>query len=382
MPPLSRTGNGSGRELSASDLAEVPPRANSGRRWLCCGVRAERGGERPAAASWIVWANLGIVYLVWGSTYLAIRVVVATMPPLISSGVRFFLAGAIVYAVLAARRGLGAVRLSRAELLAGLLVGAGLVAGGNGLVMVAEQTVASAHAALIIGSVPLWVIVLRALARDRIARGTLLGVGLGFTGVAILVVPGGREGQAQLVGLLLLVAAAASWATASFFSRRLALPSEPFLSTALQMMAGGALVFVAGLALGETRGLDLAAFSTESLVGFVYLVVFGSLVAFTAYTWLLQNAPISLVATYAYVNPVVAVVLGWAILHEEITPTMLLGAALIIASVAFVLRKESPGVAPRPGAGAIGATKRASMQLGDTASRPPAVAVSDSQEGP
>jgi drug/metabolite transporter (DMT)-like permease len=293
------------------------------------------------AAPWTVWANLAVVYLVWGSTYLAIRVVVETMPPLISSGVRFFFAGAVLYAVLAARRGWRAVRFSRAELVAALLVGAALVAGGNGLVMVAEQTVPSAHAALIIGSEPLWIIVLRALAREPIARGTLLGVGLGFAGVAILVVPGGQEGQGQLVGLLLLVVAAASWATGSFFSRRLALPTDPFLSTALQMMAGGLLVFLGGLAVGETRGLDVATFSAESLIGFVYLLVFGSLVAFTAYTWLLQNAPISLVSTYAYVNPVVAVVLGWAILREDITPTMLVGAALIIASVAFVVRKES-----------------------------------------
>jgi drug/metabolite transporter (DMT)-like permease len=304
-------------------------------------VRAERGAERQPAAPWLVWANLGIVYLVWGSTYLAIRVVVETMPPLLSSGARFFFAGLIVWAALALRRGLDAARFSRRELAAGLLMGAALVAGGNGLVMVAEQTVASAHAALIIGSVPLWVIVLRALARDPIARATLLGVGLGFVGVAILVVPGGREGAAQAVGLLLLVAASASWAIGSFFSRRLELPSDPFLSTALQMMAGGVVVFLAGLLLGESRALDLARFSTESLIGFVYLLVFGSLVAFTAYTWLLQNAPISLVSTYAYVNPVVAVILGWAILNEEITPTMLLGAALIIASVAFVVWRES-----------------------------------------
>jgi drug/metabolite transporter (DMT)-like permease len=288
-----------------------------------------------------VWANLAIVYLVWGSTYLAIRVAVQTMPPLLTSGIRFFLAGAILYAVLWLRRGREHVRISMRELAAGLAVGAALILGGNGLVMVAEQTVQSGHAALIIGSVPLWVIVLRLVSGERIARGTLLGVALGFLGVALLVVPGGGEGQAQLFGLLLLLAAAATWAVGSYFSRRLTLPQDPFLSTALQMMAGGVLVFVAGVLFGEVPDFNPSRFSRESLLGLAYLLVFGSLIAFTAYTWLLQNAPISLVSTYAYVNPVVAVFLGWLILNEQITPTMVVGAALIVAAVAFVIRKES-----------------------------------------
>jgi drug/metabolite transporter (DMT)-like permease len=288
-----------------------------------------------------VWANLAIVYLVWGSTYLAIRVTVQTMPPLLASGIRFFAAGAILYAVLWLRRGREHVRVSMREIAAGLAVGAALILGGNGLVMVAEQTVQSGHAALIIGSVPLWVIVLRLVAGERIARGTLLGVALGFVGVALLVVPGGGEGQAQLFGLLLLVAAAATWAVGSYFSRRLTLPRDPFLSTAVQMMAGGVLVFAAGAAVGEVPDFDPSRFSRESLLGLAYLLLFGSLMAFTAYTWLLQNAPITLVSTYAYVNPVVAVFLGWLILNEQITTTMVIGAALIVAAVAFVIRKES-----------------------------------------
>jgi drug/metabolite transporter (DMT)-like permease len=297
--------------------------------------------ENRASAPWLVWANLAIVYVVWGSTYLAIRVVVQTMPPLLSAGIRFLFAGMIIYAILALRRGLGHVRLSRRELGAGLAAGAALILGGNGLVMIAEQTVASGHAALIIGSVPLWVIVLRLIAGERVARGTLLGVALGFLGVGLLVVPGAGESQAQLLGLLLLVAAAATWAVGSYFSRRMPLPSDPFLSTAVQMMAGGLLVFVTGVAVGEVRDFDPSRFSRESLLGLAYLLVFGSLIAFTAYTWLLQNAPISLVSTYAYVNPVVAVLLGWLILSEQITPMMLAGAALILAAVVFVIRKES-----------------------------------------
>jgi drug/metabolite transporter (DMT)-like permease len=287
-----------------------------------------------------VWANLAIICLVWGSTYLAIRLAVQTMPPLLASGIRFLFAGAILYAVLLLRRGAAQVRISRRELAGALAVGAALIAGGNGLVMIAERTVASGHAALIIGSVPLCVIVLRLLAGERIARGTLVGVALGFLGVALLVVPGGGE-QGQLVGLLLLVAAEASWAVGSFFSPRLPLPADPFLSTAVQMIAGGAIVFAIGVVVGELPEFDPSRFSRESLLALGYLLVFGSLIAFTAYTWLLQNAPISLVSTYAYVNPVVAVFLGWLILQEQITPAIAVGAALIIAAVAFVIRKES-----------------------------------------
>jgi drug/metabolite transporter (DMT)-like permease len=289
-----------------------------------------------------------VIYTVWGSTYLAIRVVVQTMPPLLAAGVRFALAGAIVCGFLWLRRGRENIAVSRAQLGAAAVVGAALVVGGNGFVMLAEQTVPSAHAALIIGSVPLWVIVLRAVVRERVARATLAGVALGFVGVAVLVLPAGRSAPAQLLGLLMLVAASISWAAGSFYSQRLALPPDPFLSTGLQMATGGLLVFLLGLAVGEGGAIDPRTFSVQSVVSFAYLVVFGSLLAFTAYTWLLQNAPISLVATYAYVNPVVAVVLGWLILAEEITPAMLAGAALIVASVAFVIRKESPIGSPRP----------------------------------
>ena len=307
-------------------------------------MQHERGHESGAAPVWLVWAALAVVYTVWGSTYLAIRVVVQTMPPLLSAGVRFLVAGAIVCGFLWLRRGRQNLGVSRGQLGAAALVGAALVTGGNGLVMLAEQTVPSAHTALIIGSVPLWVIVLRALARERVARATLFGVALGFVGVAVLVLPAGRSSPGQLLGLLMLVGASISWAAGSFYSQRLTLPPDPFLSTGLQMITGGLLVFLVGLAVGEARGLDPRSFSVRSVVSFAYLILLGSLLAFTAYTWLLQHAPISLVATYAYVNPVVAVFLGWLILSEEITVAMLAGAALITASVAFVIRKESPAV--------------------------------------
>jgi drug/metabolite transporter (DMT)-like permease len=304
----------------------------------------------------MIWAGLAVIYLVWGSTYLFIRIAVQTMPPLLTAGARFILAGLIIYAALALRRGPHRLRVSRAELLGSTLVGVALIAGGNGLVMLAERDVASGLAALIIGSEPLWIIVFRKLAGERVGAGTLVGVVVGFAGVALLVLPSGSSGGAQALGVLLLVLAAVSWATGSFFSQRIALPRDPLLSTAAQMITGGLLVTVAGVLTGELVGLDPANFSQESVIAFVYLLVFGSLLAFTAYTWLLQKAPIQQVSTYAYVNPVVAVFLGWLVLAEEITPIIIAGAALIVASVAFVVRKESsarPVVAEQP---AIAAT--------------------------
>jgi len=296
--------------------------------------------RRPAPA-WLVWAALAVIYLVWGSTYLFIRIAVETMPPLLTAGARFVLAGLIIYGVLALRRGPRRLRLTRAELVGSTLVGAALITGGNGLVMLAERDVASGLAALIIGSEPLWVIVLRKLAGERIGTGTLVGVVAGFAGVALLVLPAGSAGGAHALGVLMLVLAAVSWATGSFFSRRVALPRDPLLSTSAQMITGGLLVTGAGVLTGELVGLDPSTFSRESLLAVGYLLVFGSLLAFTAYTWLLQNAPIQQVSTYAYVNPVVAVFLGWLVLTESVTPVIVAGAALIVASVAFVVRQES-----------------------------------------
>jgi drug/metabolite transporter (DMT)-like permease len=294
------------------------------------------------APGWQVWTGLAIIYVVWGSTYLAIRVVVETMPALLSGGVRFVLAGAILFAVLRLRGGAGKVRFTREQAISCAIVGGLLVAGGNGLVMVGEEDVPSALAALIIASVPLWVIVYRRVAGEAIPTGTLAGVVVGFAGLALLLLPsGGHDEVTSWVGLLLVFLAAPSWALGSFLSKRRTLPADPFLSTALQMMLGGAISLVAGLARGEAGDVELGAFSSDSLLAFAYLIVVGSLIAFTAYVWLLQHAPISKVATYAYVNPVIAILLGWSILSEDITVWMLGGAAIVVASVATIVRKES-----------------------------------------
>jgi drug/metabolite transporter (DMT)-like permease len=212
--------------------------------------------------------------------------------------------------------------------------------GGNGLVTVAEQDIPSGLAALIIGSVPLWVVVLRALHGDRPHATTLAGVGIGFTGLALLVLPGDRPGNAPLWGVLVCMAAALSWATGSFYSRRLPQPDDAIVSTAWQMLIGGAAMILVGLALGEAGDVHPERFSFDSVIALAYLITVGGLLAYTAYTWLLKNAPISTVATYAYVNPVIAIVLGWAILSEEITLAVVAGALAIVLSVAAVVRRE------------------------------------------
>ncbi len=297
--------------------------------------------------SWRVWAALWIVYIVWGSTYLAIRVVVETMPPLLSGSLRFIVAGAIMFLVLRLRRGKGSTKTTRSEVLGATVIGTLLLLSANGLVMIAEQTVPSGLAALLIASVPLWVILYRTLAGERVNRATLGAVAVGFIGVGILVLPGNRPDGIGLAGPLMLIAASASWAMGSFLSRKLTLPKDPFVSTALQMVCGGTTMGIAAVARGELGSLDASSFSGASIAALIYLVVFGSLLAFTAYVWLLQNAPLSKVATYAYVNPVVAIFLGWLILSESLTLSILLGAAVIVASVAFTVGHETAH-APAP----------------------------------
>jgi drug/metabolite transporter (DMT)-like permease len=233
------------------------------------------------------------------------------------------------------------------SLAAAALIGLLLPAGGNGLVTVAERDVPAGLAALLIASVPLWVVILRStVGGERVNGGTLAGVAVGFAGLGLLLLPGSRPAEATAGGILLVLVAAGSWATGSFLSPRLSLPSDPLVSTGWQMVAGGGAMLVGALVTGEAGDLHLADTATKSLLAFAYLVVGGSLVAFTAYAWLLQNVPISKVATYAYVNPLVAVLLGWALLSEELSIGTLAGAALIVASVATIVRRESKPRAP------------------------------------
>lgn len=297
-------------------------------------------GPEPAPG-WKVWVALATIYIVWGSTYLAIRVVVETIPPLLGASARFLVAGAVFWLFLRLRRGADSVRVTRPQLLAATATGVLLLGGGNGLVSIAEKDVPSGLAALIIASVPLWVVLFRFGSGERPTGLTLLGLAIGFVGVAILMLPGERPEGATVTGFVLLLLAAASWATGSYYSRGWPLPPDSIASTAWQMICGGAVMLVIAVAAGELGGFSLGDVSGRSLAGWIFLVTAGSLMAFTAYVWLLRNAPISKVATYAYVNPMVAIFLGWALLSEEITATIIAGASLIVASVALVVTREN-----------------------------------------
>lgn len=283
---------------------------------------------------------LAVVYVVWGSTYFAIAIMVQTLPPLVAAGARFLVAGAALSLWILARQP-RALRVTRREAAGAAIAGILLLAGGNGLVTYGERTVPSGLAALIVASVPLWIVLLRLAAGDRVHGDVILGVTAGIVGVAILVVPSGMSGAIDPAGLVMLVGATLAWASGTFVSPRIRMPAVPLASTALQMLFAGVVLVAVAAPVGEYATVDLARASTSSFVAFAYLVVFGSLVAFSAYTWLLQHAPVSLVSTYAYVNPVVAVFLGTLFLHEPITPTMLVGAALILTAVAFIVTRTA-----------------------------------------
>jgi drug/metabolite transporter (DMT)-like permease len=299
-----------------------------------------------------VWSALGAIYLIWGSTYLAIRVMVETVPPALGAGVRFALAGTLMLAILAARSGPRSLAITRRQAAGAAVVGTLLAAGGNGLVTVAEQDVPSGLAALLIASMPLWIVLYRTVARDRVAPATLAGVGVGFLGVAVLLLPGSRPEGVPIGMALLIVLAAAFWGLGSFIAQRIELPPDVLVTTAWQMLFGGLVMAAGGVAAGEVSDVDVAAFSGNSIAAFAYLVLIGSIVAFSCYAFLLENAPISQVATYAYVNPVIAVILGALILDEEIAPAMVAGTILIVASVWAIVRRESRG--SRAGVGQLG----------------------------
>ena len=290
-----------------------------------------------AAPPWKVWTALWIVYIVWGSTYLAIALMVETIPPLLGAGFRFMAVGLILLPILAMRRGASVWRPSRNELLSAGFVGL-MLPGANAVISVAEKTVPSGLAALLVASIPLWVILLRRASGDHVSAKSIGAVLVGFGGLVLLLHP---SGEATIWGLLACVGAAFMWALGSFASPRISLPRDPLVSTAWQSLLGGIAVAFVGIVGGELGDVQFAEFSARSVGGLLYLITFGSLLAFTSYAWLLQNAPISKVSTYAYVNPVVAIALGWLVLSEDITPLTLIGAGIIVASVALVVRVEA-----------------------------------------
>jgi drug/metabolite transporter (DMT)-like permease len=307
----------------------------------------------PIPGRWKVATALVIVYIVWGSTYLGIAVMVQTLPPLVSAGIRYAMAGVILLLALVAwhrLRGTPFERPSRTHWRSAIVIGALLLLGGNGGVVLGETLIASGVAALVVATTPIWMAIFEAIvAGERPSRLTVAGLVAGTTGVAILVVP--LEGSVQIdpLGLALVAGAAISWSIGSVYSRRVPMPRSPFQGAGLEMLAGGLIMLAVGLIRGELGAVNPAEFSTESLVALVYLIVFGSLVAFTAYIWLLNNAAITVVSTTAYVNPIVAVALGILILNEPMEPRTWLAAAIIIgAVVAIVTGRPRPASEPEP----------------------------------
>jgi drug/metabolite transporter (DMT)-like permease len=306
----------------------------------------------------LVWTGLLVLYFVWGSTYLGIAVAVQTIPPFFMAAARFALAGAILLGWSIAREGPSFNRPSRREWRDSFIVGALLLGTGMGFVSLGEKTVPSGITALLIGMMPVWIAIFgRVFLGERLPRMAVLGIAIGFGGVAILVGPSafGGSGALDPIGLAAIIISPISWATGSLFaSHRAMLPSRPLVATGLQMISGAAVLVILGSLHGEVPKLHLEAISSDSIVAFVYLTAIGSILAFTTYGWLLRVAPLPFIATYAYVNPVVAVLLGALVLHESIEPRTLVAGSVIVTAVALIvttrgrLRTPAPRQAPAP----------------------------------
>jgi drug/metabolite transporter (DMT)-like permease len=280
---------------------------------------------------------MGLLYIVWGSTYLAIRVTVETMHPLTSGGVRLLLAGGLTLAVLAALGRLGP-RPSAQEVRGAAVTGIWILIGGVGVVTVTETHVASNLTAVLASTTSLWVVGYRALGGERIGRGAIAGAVTGIVGVVVLLSPGGSGTDNPW--LLLALVASLFWSTGSFYGRRLTQPADPFVGAVVQMLCAGAIMTGAGVALDGIDSLDPTAASGRSLLALAYLAVAGA-AAFSAYVWALKHLPISTVVSHQYVNPAVAVLLGAVILDESLGVSALIGATLVIAAVFATVRSDA-----------------------------------------
>ncbi len=292
--------------------------------------------QTPAVAL-VVVAFLS-VYLIWGSTYLVIRYAIETLPPFLMAGVRFVVAGGLLFAW---TRWRGLPMPKRIHWRSAFIVGGLMLMGGNGIVTWAEQYIASSVAAVLVATVPLWIGLFEWLRPSGKYPGhqVIAGLLLGFSGVVLLIGPSnlsGNGGRDQLIGMIAVVLATTFWASGSLYSREAPLPEVPLTGIGMEMLGGGTILLILGLITGEGAKLDLSGVSFVSIAALVYLIFIGSMVAFTAYIWLLKNVPPARAATYAYVNPVIAVFLGWSIGNETITPLMLMAAAMIIGSVVMI----------------------------------------------
>jgi drug/metabolite transporter (DMT)-like permease len=311
-----------------------------------------RAAPRPRAASPVlVWTAILILYVVWGSTYLAIRVAVDTIPPFVMAAARFSIAGVVMLAAVALLRRSTVTRPTRREWRDAFIVGTCLMGGGMGAVAWGEQTVPSGIAGVLIAMLPVWVAVFgRVFLGERLPPLAIVGITAGVVGVVILVGPGlAIDRSLDPAGVAALIFSPMSWAAGSLFSAHKArLPKDPFLTTGMQMVSGSVSLAAAALVTGELGRFRPEAVAPDSFLGFVYLTVVGSLIAFTAFAWVLRQAPLPLIATYAFVNPVVAVFLGWLILHESVAPLQLVAGAVIVVGVALLILSRSRMSTPRP----------------------------------
>lgn len=284
------------------------------------------------------------IYLVWGSTYLAIRIAIETLPPFAMAGIRFILAGGALFAY---ARWRGAAKPTAAHWWSALVLGGFLLLGGNGAVVWSEKTVPSGIVALLVATVPLWMVIINWLRRGgvRPTRWECVGLILGFVGAAILVNPRPVEGQSlSIFGAGVVILGSLSWAIGSVWSQHARIPSSPLLFAGMEMLAGGFLLSIAGVVAGEWEQAHTWRFSLQSCLALAYLAVFGSIIAFSAYTWLLSVTTAAKVSTYAYVNPVVAVLLGSLVKGEPVGPWTIAAMAIIVTGVVFITkgRRSSP----------------------------------------
>ncbi len=290
-----------------------------------------------------IWLALFTLYIAWGTTYLAIRFAVETIPPFFMTGTRFLVAGLVLYIW---RRLAGDPAPTRIQWRSAGIIGSLLLVGGIGGVSLAELYIPSGIAALVVAATPLWIVVIETLrpGGSRPTWQSITGVLIGMAGIVILVDPGSATAHQpgySLLGIVLVLLATLSWSVGSIYSHESQLPDSPLLGTGMELLAGAAGSYIIGLLLGETRQLDLSAISMQSLSGLGYLIVVGSLIGFVCYTWLLRAAPTPLVVTYAYVNPLVAVILGSLLAGEVLTPKVLLATPLILFSIGLIHWKQA-----------------------------------------
>jgi drug/metabolite transporter (DMT)-like permease len=292
--------------------------------------------QRQASRAQII-AAFASIYIIWGSTYLAIRYAVATIPPFLMGGVRFLVSGALLYVWSRYR---GAPTPTKLHWRNAVIAGGFLLLGGNGAVVWAEQFVPSGLTALLVSILPFWLVIIEWVRppRQRPGAAVLVGLVLGFIGIIVLVGPGniGGQGDVKPIGALVLILGSLSWAIGSFWSRDAQLPESGLLTTGMEMLGGGVLLLLAGTVTGEISRLDIHSISRASVIGLVYLITFGSLLGFTSYIWLLDKVSPAHLGTYAYVNPIVAVLLGWAIAGERLSFRTALAAVIVICAVALI----------------------------------------------